>query len=41
MKPVFDPHTLMLVGFRILRLGFTNMLWAIGVSSADPVEARW
>jgi hypothetical protein len=25
---------------RSVRRGFTNMPWAIGVSSADPVEAR-
>ena len=30
----------MLVGRRVLRFGFTNMLWAIGVSSAGPAEAR-
>ena len=26
---------------RSVRRGFTNMPWAIGVSSADPLEARW
>ena len=31
----------MLVGRRVLRFGFTNMLWAIGLSSADAVEVKW